>query len=64
MNGMHLCLWKTLSQDYPHGEIRHLCESKLSRSETTFFRLPEVGFKPLTLRLEDQHSIQTSMGKE
>ena len=24
MNCMHLCLWKTLSQDCPHGEIRHL----------------------------------------
>ena len=22
MNCMHLCLWKTLSQDCPHGEIR------------------------------------------
>ena len=22
---MHLCLWKTLSQDCPHGEIRHCC---------------------------------------
>ena len=24
MNCMHLCLWKTHSQDCPHGEIRHL----------------------------------------
>jgi hypothetical protein len=23
MNCMHLCLWKTLSQDCPHGEIWH-----------------------------------------
>ena len=23
MNCMHECLWKTLSQDCPHGEIRH-----------------------------------------
>ena len=22
MNCMHLCLWKTLSQDCPHGKIR------------------------------------------
>ena len=21
MNGMHECLWKILSQDYPHGEV-------------------------------------------
>ena len=23
MNCMHLCLWKTVSQDCPHGEIKH-----------------------------------------
>ena len=30
MNCMHLCLWKTLSQDCPHGEIRHLQSTVLT----------------------------------
>ena len=33
MNCMHLCLWKTLSQDCPHGEIRHLC-TEISKRRT------------------------------
>ena len=28
MNCVHLCLWKTLSQDCPHGEIRQLYDTK------------------------------------
>ena len=30
---MHLCLWKTLSQDCPHGEIRHLCRWHVIRKD-------------------------------
>ena len=37
MNSMHLCLWKTLSQDCPHGEIRHTIFSHIRPMSITYF---------------------------
>ena len=39
IDSMHLCLSKTLSQDCPHGEIRHslIVESKIAIVKNTFY---------------------------
>ena len=42
---MHLCLWKTLSQNCSHGEIRHLFDSKTKvkrRIQMLVSRLPDT----------------------
>ena len=44
MNCMHLCLWKTLSQDCPHGEIRHSLFKTRLKTCFEFLSTFTVGF--------------------